>query len=748
MKIPGTNLQIPFTQNAAPEQRRVEGNTNDYADSVAGKLAQRYGRSAQVSVNGRPTGSTYNQETIEEIYQGYIFGAIKKTRNQVAAILTNNIEVYDPSQGNPKDAPALDDRHPYQDAIDAAPMDNTLFYAGIATYLMVLGEAFLDAGLRTMQAGNIKDTQVLELMQSNQVARTYNNDGELVSYKWTEKLPNGIEKKHYYVPSNIIPIIDLNPWDLRKGYGMIRPIVDKVALENMATKLQTSTLANGIKAPGIISSKEKLESDDYDDLKAKVNERYTSNDMELAGTPIVTNGGFLDYKSLLEDLDKLAMVKIRNMNRDAFFAALSVSKTILGIEESGTTRETSRVQREQFILDACMPLAETILSALNQDYINNYPVSYKQKKLKMRAVAPIEKDLEQEKAEADVDKLRAETFKTYIDAGMDPQQAAKKAGIPLEENETIIISVKPVNNKIELTPEQLAAIGRNSGQPAAAPVINNHIHQHDHAEIGQVAKNKLSAKEVEKINKAEGELRMTVKKLDGDLGQLYVKQVNNVEQADEQAYKEALTNALLAYYAVAMPLYARDRLKRNAQDFDVDLSSFNFNEGVREIVRARLAKVANSHFAEIDEHLTQIITNGTRDSLSRADIIKQVQAAISNEVETWQVERLVQTETSNAFNQATFLADKQFVLDNGYTGRAYKEWRTNSPRPCPFCINQAMRGRIPLDEEFLTVGSVAEGVKTLADGSSKDVYYPVRFVDVDAGGLHPNCRCDYTLVIE
>lgn len=741
MKIPGTNVNIGVTRNAPPAARVVGGDTNSYEDSVAGALTRRFGDKSGVRVNGRAVGAAYNAETIEEIYQGYIFAAIKKTRNQVADILANNTEVYDPKTGNAKDAPAIDGEiHPYMAAIDKAPMDNTLFYAGIATYLMVLGEAFLDAGLRTMAAGNIKDIDALALMQSNQVVRSYNDDGSLASYKLTEKLPNGTEKKTYYVPTNVIALIDLNPWDLRKGYGMIRPIVDKIALENMATKLQTATIANGVKAPGILSSKELLETDEYADLKNQVETRYTSSDMDKAGTPIVTNGGFIDYKSLIEDLDKLAMEKIRDMNRDAFFAALGVSKTILGIEESGTTRDVARVQREQFILDACMPIVNAILNGLNQDYINNYPQTYASKPRRMRAIAPIEKDLEQEKTEAEVNKAKAETFKTLVTAGMDEQQAAEVAGIELQNKAVVKMVREPVG-----TGGGAPAPAQNATNLPAPVTVNqhNHVHQHAPGALGEMAKNRLSDKQQAKVEKAQNDLRTAVKLLNAQLGEKYAQSVN-IENGDQQAYIEALTNALLAYYSVVVPIFGKERMNVTAVDFDAAVAEFVYNEQVREIVRARLAKVANSHFADIDEQLTKIINDGTRDNIPRNDIIKEVQAAVRNDVETWKVERLVQTESSNAFNQATYLADKQFITANGYTGRAYKVWRTNSAKPCPFCTSTAGT-RVPFDDNFFNVGQVAEGIQQTATGAEKAVYYPVRFVDVNAGGLHPNCHCDYTL---
>lgn len=756
MKIPGTKLDIRFVNLAKgnavtnPEQDTVVV-ANSYADSVAANLRRSFG---SVSINGRKTTQGYSAEEIAEIYRGYIFAAIRKTRNKVADILVNNVEVYDPTQGNPKDAPVLDnERHPYQLAIERSTMDDTLFYAGIASFMMILGEAFVFAGERTMQAGNIKAPVDFELLQSNRVVRTYNKeDGKtLQAYKQTLKLPNGLDDITYYVPSNVIALTDLNPTDLRKGYGMIRPVIDENSLETMATRLQIATIANAIKAPGVVSSKEKLEKDDYDELKTQVETRWTSNDMDKAGTPIVTNGGFIDYKSLLEDLDKLAMQKIRSLNRDAFFAVLGVSKTILGIEESGTTRDVSRTQTENWVLDTVMPLVNAILNGFNQDYINNYPVDYKQKPMKMRAIAPIEKDLEQEKGEAEIRKANAETFKLLVESGLDPQQAAEYADITLSDDKKVIVTEKKPTNTITLTAEQLAILQRNGTTPAQPINVDNsshnHVHHHDPSDLAQHAKNGLTDKEQAKVNEAEGKLYAAVRELDTGLGETYAKSVNQITTDEQNTYVDALAAALLSYYLVVLPIFGSSRAATMAADFDKELIPFIVSDAIKADLKARLAKVANGHFQTIDAELAKIITAGNRENLPRDVIVRQIREKVSNDVATWEVERLVTTETGNAFRQSTYYADKQFIDGNGFTGKAYKVWQVNSPNPCPYCIS--INGRkIPFEENFFNVGDVVEATEQKADGTAKQVYYPVRFVDVNAGGLHPNCHCDYRLVVE
>jgi len=767
MRIPGTKIEVMFRgrNGAAPTEPSnvvlaseassvAPGDTlvsNSYADSVAAGLKDRFG-SGGVRVNGRSTTQGYSAAELEEIYRGYIFAAIRKTRNKVADIMVNNIEMYDPTKGNPKDAPKLEDvQHPYLLAIDKAPVDNTLFYAGIASFMMILGEAFLDAGERTMVAGNIKPVDKFTLLQSNRVVRTYDDDGNLKTYKLTLKMPSGLDKVTHYLPTNAIALTDLNPVDLRKGYGMIRPVVDETSLETMATRLQIATLANMIKAPGVLSSKEKLEKDDYDELKHQVETRWTSNDMDKAGTPIVSNGGFIDYKSLIEDLDKMAMKEIRSLNRDAFFAVLGVSKTILGIEESGTTRDVSRTQTDNFILDTVMPLVNGIVSGLNQDYINNYPADYARKPIKMRAIAPISKDLDQEKAEAEINKQRAETFKSLVEAGLDPTQAAAVSGIELPDDATpIMVERKPVNT-ITLTAEQLAVLQRNGAEPAVPITVDNsnhsHVHHHDPADLAQHAKNSLDEKGQAKVEKAQNTLRSAVRELDTALGEQYIKSINQLEQKEQDAYIEKLANVLLTYYLAVLPLFGKARAEQMANDFEKEVIPFTVSDAVKQSLKERLTKVSNEHFQTIDNELTKIIAQGTRDNLSRADVIAAVREKVSNDVATWQVERLVDTESGNAFRQSTFFADKQFIDGNGFTGKAYKVWRTNSAKPCPFCTNTSGK-RVPFEDNFFNVGDVAEGEQTNAEGNAKQVYYPVRFVDVNAGGLHPNCRCDYTLVIE
>lgn len=696
--------------------------TNSYEDSVASQLQHKTG--ARATSNGRSLAISYSDDQVKELYQGYVFGAIRKIAGKVAMVITERAET---AEQNGKQWEVNDKvEHPYLTAVDNSPMDTVLFWQGIATYYVVLGEAFVFTGERKMVAGNSKPVGAFELLQSNAVKRKWNTEGELTGYvrKW-QKPGMLLEKETDYLPDNIISVTDLNPWDLDKGYGMIRPILDKIALESQATKLQSATIGNTIKAPGIVATDEELPAALFEELDEKIKTRWTSSDMDTAGTPIVSNGGKVTWTAISQDWEKLAMKSIREMNRDSFFAALGVSKTILGIEQSGTTRETSRVQTEQFVLDIVMPIANGIINAFNQDFINQYPLDYNRKKLKIIATAPIEKDLEQEKAEAEVSKIKADTFKVYVDAQVEPTQAAELAGIEVEGLKML-----------EAPVEKVAEPAEN------AVTVHNHVHvEQEPFQIPEAVTNALSKTQQARLKRAEKQLTKDVTLLNGAFGETYLRPTNAPTGEEVEAYTTALANALITYYNVSVPYYGGERAAQLALQY-AGSTTFTMDTKVTADIESRLAKVAHGHYKTIDKELTQAISKGASEGLTRKQVLAEVRGLVESRVKTWQVKRLVDTEVANAYKQSTYYSDLKFITENGYTGKAYKVWRTNSAKPCPFCANAAGT-KVPFHQDFYKVGDTME-----AEENGKQVYLKVGFVDMNVPSSHANCRCEYQLIIE
>ena len=104
---------------------------------------------------------------------------------------------------------------------------------------------------------------------------------------------------------------------------------------------------------------------------------------------------------------------------------------------------------------------------------------------------------------------------------------------------------------------------------------------------------------------------------------------------------------------------------------------------------------------------------------------------------------VARTETNRAFTMAQYDADRQFIEQNGLEERAFKRYHTRSDNPCPFCVSLERQGLIPFDEPF-----VKKGGSVTARVEGEEVTFNVNFDNVFAGNLHPNCSCDYELVIE
>ena len=121
------------------------------------------------------------------------------------------------------------------------------------------------------------------------------------------------------------------------------------------------------------------------------------------GEPIFGNGSWtINYQSMQSNLKDSGLNEISEINRDSLFAVSGVSKTIMGIEQSGTTRETSRVQKDLLIEGQILPRIQLIIDSLNQDYKNNYPKFYEADKAEIVVSNPLSSDQDSKLKQQDV----------------------------------------------------------------------------------------------------------------------------------------------------------------------------------------------------------------------------------------------------------------------------------------------------------------------------------------------------------
>ena len=198
-------------------------------------------------------------------------------------------------------------------------------------------------------------------------------DGRIVGYK--EQIDS--THKREYSADQIIRVINPHPRDPEVPYSIYDAAKDYQYTINKGTEFAQNALINNMNTPGILSTTEVLNDEEYDNLISRINSHEP-------GKAIVTDGtGNLTYTSISQSLDRAALPTLTELSRQTIFAVTGTSKTVLGIEESGVTRDTSKVQDRKFIKRAIAPVAKRVISAFNFDYRVKYPELYKQNQVRM-----------------------------------------------------------------------------------------------------------------------------------------------------------------------------------------------------------------------------------------------------------------------------------------------------------------------------------------------------------------------------
>ncbi len=198
-------------------------------------------------------------------------------------------------------------------------------------------------------------------------------NGKIVGYK--EQIDS--THKREYSADQIIRVINPHPRDPEVPYSIYDAAKDYQYTINKGTEFAQNALINNMNTPGILSTTEVLNDEEYDNLISRINSHEP-------GKAIVTDGtGNLTYTSISQSLDQAALPTLTDLSRQTIFAVTGTSKTVLGIEESGVTRDTSKVQDRKFIKRAIAPVAKRVVSAFNFDYRVKYPELYKQNQVKM-----------------------------------------------------------------------------------------------------------------------------------------------------------------------------------------------------------------------------------------------------------------------------------------------------------------------------------------------------------------------------
>lgn len=599
----------------------------------------------------------------EDMYKGYSYAVIQKRGNKVASLAKTNLktwakpEVVDIFQKN-NDTPY----HPYLKLIDNSEKFTVKqFYKNISIYLDLAGVYFLGvvrAKRESMDKSKfpdiITDPKEFVMLNPYEMRRVVNKDGEIAGYIERKKDGRYREWPKYM----IIEMRELNPFDSEKSqWAMTDAAKEAVYTINQSADYTRQSLNGNIDAPGIITTDVILQDEDFANFKARVQQHKK-------GEPLFGNGaGAIKWDSMQIDLDKAALMDINEINRTTLFAVSGTSKTALGIEQSGTTRDTANVQRELLMSDTIQPRLEDIVDFLNLDYRQNYPVEYRKTGYEIEVVSAVSRDYNTETSAVGMREAQFNLFQTVASVGYTDESAIQYAEGEIELSDLKIDEEKKA--KLEAQQEAMRRMseggndnpedssdggedepnpeddGGNSGVEQIEEntlegyenipgtlgklvqmekdLSENESHEHDeNCECSKpipvkVYENDLSVEDVKVLNESYDAFldrikeiqKETIKASENKLTVNSFTEDDIITEKKKKSLTEKLKNALKQYWWILVPLFGENAVNQRNNEFGENYV-FKFTNEMKGIVEENAQKVAEGHMKTILDDILEV----------------------------------------------------------------------------------------------------------------------------------------------
>lgn len=664
-------------------------------------------------------------------YTQYGYAAINNRANVVARVAEAEVWTDAKDELMKKDRAVV---HPYLELINnSTDFSAYQFWSDISTYMDITGIYYLMA-IRGIGEGKVGRVQSLKLLNPYNIRRVVRKDTlELGGYVENR---NGMQRE---IPKEmIIEFRELNPFDQQSQFSK------KDASQGAQYNLQTAddytrhALKNNINSPGIITTDVIIPDEDFDNFRRRI------NGTDRKGEPIYGNGpGSIKWDPMQIDLDKSALANINEINRDSLFAVTGVSKTIMGIEQSGTTRETAKVQKDLYLENHILPRIQKIIDALNLDYKRNYPKDFESNNFVIKVVNPTKSDVEIDQKQAEVRAKELDLYNTLIEKGYNEEIAGKYAIGDIDATE------------LGKTPKK----DKTADEQSIKEICN-------HKGIDNIIHNALNDKDKATLDTQQAQLHNAIVNIDSRIVSNAIKRIqkkvnnqannnvnpeeftleNTVSKKEENDAKEELALLLLAFFGVVINIYGSTIMRRRISEFG-RLGTFRIDSNIRKYIKQISQKTAESHINTIIKDIYSAIQSKAIEGATTEELIDTITKQFSGKISEARAKTIAVTETNRAFTRSQYEADIQFVTENGLEKKAFKKWRTRSDNPCPVCQALAKEPPIPLAVNFRDLGETMTATEMVGD-TLKTTTMTFDYEVLEAGNAHPNCQCNYVLIIE
>jgi phage portal protein BeeE len=669
---------------------------NDFRKSLARLIAPsqnsmtlpnqylRYGRNTM-----RPNWTEVVMDDYDH-YTGYGYATIRNRAIKVARTAIDNLRI---------ETEIKDFNHPYIDLIkNSKNFTEFDFWEKISTYLDLEGVYYLMV-VRNVNGERYGNIQEFKLLNPYRIRRVLDSERkEVTGYVETN---NGLVRE---IPAGmVIEMRELNPFDEDKNWSMTDAAKEPQFTIKTSGDYTRHALKNNINAPGILATDVVLDDEEFKNFKQRIKEH-------TKGEPIFGNGqGAITYNNMQIELSKAGLKEVTDVSLEQLMAVSGTSKSLMGIEQSGVTRETSRVQKELNMEDHILPRVQKIIGALNQDYKYHSP---NPKPAMIMVDNPMSVDLDADTKQIDLKDKRFDLYQKLINRDVDKEIAAQY-----------------INGEVDLDAIDI--------EKFEMPVVEDE----------DVKKNSISQGVV---SQQEGALQNAIVDIDSRLVSAAInrlpKKLNElsetdlVTKAEQKDSIQDLITYLVGFYGILMMLRGREQADDRMGELGL-LVTFKIDSIINKYIRNITKEVATGHIETIVDDIVTTARTMAKEGKSVAEIQRQLHQYYSGQMSQSRAKTVARTETNRAFNRAQYEADRQMLKQHDLT--AYKVFKTRSGNPCPYCSALEAQGKVPFSTPFIKKG---DSLTVRVDGKEQTITNT--FEDVQAGNIHPNCNCTYTLIIE
>ena len=596
-----------------------------------------------------------------DMYRGYSYAVIQKRGNKVASLARYNLKTI----ANPEIVDEFQKKnetvwHPYLKLIeDSTDFTEKQFWKNISIYLDLAGRYYLGVIRNQVRPLNpnlptiTTDPTKFIMLNPYEIRRVVDKNGQVAGYIERKKDGRYREWPLY----QIIEMRELNPFDPENSqWAMTDAAKNAVYTINQSGDYTRQSLNGNIDAPGIITTDVLLNDEDFANFRARITQH-------TKGEPLFGNGtGAINWDSMQIDLDKAALLDINEINRTELFAVSGTSKTSLGIEQSGTTRETARVQSEQFVSDTAQPRLEDIVDFLNLDYKKSYNREYKKTGYSIEVESAVGQDYDTDQKAVQLKQSQFQLALQLIQAGYTKESAYQFAegeidfaDLELEkglDRPKITQDDKsdddPSNQNSPTSPNNGPQSGSGSGDGSNSVSEETNALEREYEGQGKdvlttdlnelepradlVEDKKSDPLEVLEVEKCTCEhdhkVETFINEVQEDEGKIvkeeydeFLKEIRNIEKEtinacarkiDINAFEESdiigerkkksltekLKNAIHKYWWIIFPLFANNSMSKRNQEFSKDVK-FVFNNELQAGVDDNAQRVAEGHMTTI-----------------------------------------------------------------------------------------------------------------------------------------------------